>query len=232
MPQLGRLLSRHLDFPLLKGVRVPAAAAGSAADYEAVIWATPNLALLPGASAGLLPSNVVGIRSILLIPEAPLVGNATNYFTWAVRQWRAGSVINQVNTTGPTITAGTQTVLPASMAGIQVGSLLVIAGGTGATETVQVTAIGASGFTAVFANGHSGAYTITSSNLASVIYNAPGVTESTLVPHQLNPALVAPIKGGDVLTLQRVSNNVTGLASPAVTVLLDYLSVLNNVLLG
>lgn len=55
---------------------------------------------------------------------------------------------------GTTIAAGTRTVTPSSMAGIYQGRRLVI-GGT--TETVVVTSISATTFTATFANAHTSA---------------------------------------------------------------------------
>jgi hypothetical protein len=56
--------------------------------------------------------------------------------------------------TTPTIPSGLQTVAPASMAGIQVGSLLVIDPGSAIEETVVVTAASGNDFTATFTRPH------------------------------------------------------------------------------
>lgn len=237
MADFTKLLGRHIDIPQVLSQRIPAAAAGSAADYEMVLASIPDLTLLPGINKADLPNNRVGIRAIQLIPEANLTGSATHSFYWAFRQWRAGSVVQQVNTTCPNaITAGSNVVVaPASMQNISVGQLLSLSGGTGSAETVQVTAVvpGVS-FAATFANNHSGAYTIKSSNLFSINYNATGVTETAYTPHQLpdltnNIALIfSQILPGDVLTFQRVSSDSTGLASPAVGVMIEYGSIIGT----
>jgi hypothetical protein len=72
------------------------------------------------------------------------------------------SVTNAVNTTtSTTITAGAaRVVTPASMARIYVGQRLVIANGAATSESVTVTAVTATTFTADFANGYSGTTTI------------------------------------------------------------------------
>ncbi len=233
MAQLERLLARHQDIPLLESKRVPAGTAGTANDYEQTLLAIPDLTQLTGALKGVLPSNYIAIRSVILTPEANLTGSSSHSFLWAVRQWRAGAALNIINTTSATtISASSMAVTPASMAGIQVGTLLYISGGTGSAETVQVTAISGGTFTATFANSHSGAYTITSTYLVAVDYNGSGVTETAYTPHQLQPAIVQPVKGGDILTFQRLSSDSTGLASPAVTVTLEYVGIQNNTYLG
>ena len=229
-------MGRHVDIPQVIIHRLPAAAAGTGADYEIVLASIPDLSLLPGSNKGNLASNRIGIRAIQLIPEANLTGNATHSFYWALRQWRGGALVQQVSTTSATtITAGSMAVTPASMTNISVGQLLTLSGGTGATETVTVTSVvpGVS-FTATFVNGHSGAYLIQSANLASINYNATSVTETAYKPHQLpdptnNIAVISTaVLPGDVLTLQRVSSDATGLASPAVSVSLEYGSTFNN----
>lgn len=69
------------------------------------------------------------------------------------------TVTNMVNTTlGTTIAAGTRTVTPGSMNNIYVGQALIIGGSS--TERVLVTAVTATTFTAVFANGHNSADTV------------------------------------------------------------------------
>lgn len=233
MAELDEIVGRHADIPFVLSDRISSAAGGTAADYEVVLFALTDLGLIaPSSPKSTLPGNDIALKAVTLIPEANITGNATNNFYWAIRQWRGGSAINQVNTTAPAITAGAGVVVtPANPAGIQVGSLLFISGGTGASETVLVTAIGNGTFTANFANSHSGAFTITSTQLALVNYNAPAVTETAYVPHQLTP-LFSPILPGDVITLQRLSNNATGLASPSVGVMLEYSNVLYNRIRG
>ncbi len=90
---------------------------------------------------------------------------------------------DNVATTAPTtIVAGSGVVVtPASMANIRSGRWLNFNGGTGTAEDVQVLSITATTFTANFANGHSGAYVISSQRTvdigALVINNAgTGVT--------------------------------------------------------
>jgi hypothetical protein len=67
-----------------------------------------------------------------------------------------------VNTTSSTtITAGSGVIVtPAAMTNIFAGTQLRFSGGTGTAETVVVTAVTSTTFTATFANNHSGAYTI------------------------------------------------------------------------
>ena len=225
MAILARSLGRRRDWPQLESYTVAAGAAGSAADFEHSIFSLPNLAKgATSSTSGSLPINDMVLRSVALVPESTITGAATNFMSLCVRQYRAGVLVPTVNTTSATtISAGAATVTPASMANIQVNSLLVFSGGTGATETVVVTAITGTTFTATFANGHSGAYTIVCNNIASMTFNAVGVTAAAYTPAILlagtsaNGMTFVPnvlIQPGDVITIQRLSSNVTGLASP------------------
>jgi len=63
-------------------------------------------------------------------------------------------------TTTTTISAGSQVVTPASMANIYVGQRLIIDSGEATSESVVVTAVTSTTFTATFANGYSGTTTI------------------------------------------------------------------------
>lgn len=84
-------------------------------------------------------------------------------------------------TSGTTISAGSQTVTPVSMTGIVLGKYLTFSGGVGAAEVAQVTAVTPTTFTATFANGHSGAYHITSLSgtfLGTVVINKVGTTDT------------------------------------------------------
>ncbi len=217
--QIDRVLGQYRDVTIPPGILVPAAAAGTGTDFEHVAFALTQLAAASGA-AGEMPNNRLNVRSALLTFEAAITGAATNNFTLNLWQKRSGAIL--VNTTSATtISAGQNTVTPASMANIVVGSQLVFSGGTGATETVTVQSVTSTTFTAVFVNGHSGAYTITSAPLATVTY-ASGTNETALVPHQFNVLMNAAnaLAPGDVVTIQRVSAG-TGLASPNFTVTLD-----------
>jgi hypothetical protein len=222
MAIIEKVLGRRRDLPMWESINLNSSSAGGVGtDYEHTICFVPQLA--QGIASGLsgdLPSNAQNVRNVTLIFEAALTGVATNNFTINILQRRAGALL--VNTTSATtIIAGQNTVTPASMNNIVVGSLLVFSGGTGATETVTVSAVTPTTFTATFANGHSGAYTIVAAPLATITY-ASGVNETAFVPHQFNVPVSAAnvLKPGDCVTIQRVSNG-TGLASPALTVGVD-----------
>lgn len=92
---------------------------------------------------------------------------------------------NRVNTTTTTtISAGSQAVTPASMAGIRVGQRLVIDSGSTPSESVTVTAVTSTTFTATFANGYSGTTTIQ----AHVVYADEIVKDLVAFVNGLNPA--------------------------------------------
>jgi hypothetical protein len=229
---IGRNSGNRRDIPLTAGLAVPAAAAGSAADYEKPIWICPDLTKLASTGqAGTLPLNAMQARLVLWAVEAALTGVVTNNFTWSVRQLRGGNPL--VNTTSATAvaSAGVATVTPASMANIALGTPLLVDAGA-AQETVVPTAVTATTFTATFANTHSGTWAIVSAPLASVAYTSAGVTETAYVPRQIAALPGNTILPGDVLTFRRVSSNVTGLASPAVTVLLELDPVRNKLAIG
>ena len=223
MAQPDRTSGRHRDIPQLPTINQNASVAGGVAtDFEHVIYVAPNLTGgISAGESGDMPLNALNVRYAILIFEAALTGAATNNFTLNFIQRRGGNIL--VNTTAPTTVtgAGIFTITPASMANIQLNSRLVFSGGTGATETVVVTAVTPTTFTAAFANNHSGAYTITSAPLATITY-AAGVNEAAFVPHQftipMSPA--NQLNAGDVVTIQRISNG-TGLANPAFTAGLD-----------
>lgn len=224
MARMIKEIGRNRDLPQLEAVNVAAAAAGSAADFESILTVLPNLSQGSPAGTSLLggSNNRMTVRWLILAMSANLTGAATNNFTLQVNQYRAGAIL--VNTTSATtISAGANvTVTPASMANIFVGTQLIFSAGTGATETVTVLSVTGTTFNATFANGHSGAYTITSAPLMTITY-ASGVNEAKWVPHQF-AVPVNQVVGGDVLTIQRVSSNATGLASPAFLVELDWIS--------
>lgn len=215
------------DIPQIEAVTIAAASAGSAADFETMIGAVPDLTVGVPSGASFMgdQNNTMFIRNIQIVWGANLTGAATNNFTVNINQYRAGAVL--VNTTSSTtITAGVNTVTPASMAGLYNGQALTFSGGTGAAETVYIYNLTSTTFQALFANGHSGAYTIVSAPLASVTY-ASGTNDSKWVPRNFGPTTMTQkvnyIQRNDVLTFARVSSNSTGLASPVAIVQIDWI---------
>ena len=220
--KISKALRPNRDLPQLEVLALAAAAAGTGADFEHAVVALPNLAQgAPSGTAGMVAENTMTIRWLGLLFEATLTGAATNNFTVNILQRRAGAP--PVNTTSATtITAGTQTFTPASLAGFFVGAKVVFSGGTGATETVTIAAVNTSAgtATATFVNGHSGAYTIVSAPLATITYGS-GVNESQWVPHWFAASPGNYVLPGDVITVQRVSAG-TGLASPSFSVIVEW----------
>lgn len=113
-----------------------------------------------------------------------------------------GSCVSTTSAT--TITAGTQTVTPASMANITPGMLLNFANGTGTAEVVTVQLVTATTFTATFVNGHSGAYTITSLR---------GISLGTLVVGNAGSAVTLTLYNGSP-NLQPNPGTVIGVITP------------------
>lgn len=105
-------------------------------------------------------------------------------------------------TTGSTVSAGSQTITVASATNIFVGQSLTLWGGTNApAETVTISAMTTAGaLTVTPANTHSGTVTLTS------------VSANTL-----------EVREGDVLTFARLSNNSTGIATPAGLLQIDWI---------
>lgn len=221
MAQLNEFLGLHRDIPLGGTRYVANAAAGSAADYEHVLDILTDLTKLATAGqAGSLPLNPMTVRAIIWCTEATLTGQATNNFAWQVLQKRAGALLINTTTTTAVGAAGAATITPGSMANISVGTLLLVDAG-GSQETVTVSAVTSTTFTATFANTHSGTWAIVSPPLVSVTY-ASGTNDTALTPRQTTALVPNVILPGDILTFKRVSSNATGLASPAVTVKVDW----------
>ena len=201
MAQPDRASGRHRDIPQSPGINQNASVAGGAGtDFEHAIYITPDLTKgISSGEAGDMPINTLNVRYAIIAFEAALNGVITNNFTLNFMQRRGGNIL--VNTTSATtVVAGINTVTPASMANIQLNSFLVFSGGTGATETVVVTAVTPTTFTANFVNGHSGAYTIQSAPLATVTYST--TTSATTVVAGVNvvtPASMASIYVGSRL---------------------------------
>jgi hypothetical protein len=106
-------------------------------------------------------------------------------------------------TSSSTVASGSHAMTPASMLGIHVGdSLLVDTVASTVQETVVVTAVTNTTFTATFANAHSGS-------------NYPVVTALDVFGKPLlanGPR--CEIRPHDVITYNRVSNDTTGIATP------------------
>lgn len=98
------------------------------------------------------------------------------------------STVNRINTTlGTNIAAGTRTVTPASMARIFVGQRLFIdQGSTTVSESVVVTAITSTTFTAVFAFAHIVASTVT----AHIVYPDEIIDDCVTTLNALNATQV------------------------------------------
>jgi hypothetical protein len=219
--RIDEFLGLDRDLAFGPTLRLPSAAAGSAADYEGTLLVVPDLTKLASTGrAGALPLNALRARLAIWTVEATLTGAATNNFAWQILHKRAGALL--VNTNTPTAVAapGSVVITPASMANIFVGTALLV-DSAGNAETVIVAATTATTFTATFAQTHSSTWTIVSAPLAAVTY-ANGTNETAFVPRQTATQYTAnAIHPGDILTFKRVSSNATGLASPAVSVQLD-----------
>lgn len=215
MARFLKALGRNKDIPQLESYAGAAASAGTGSDFEHIIAVVPDLSVgATSGSVGDLPNNTMSIRNITLTFEAAITGAATNNCTFNVRQYRGGSIVATTTATTAVTGAGSATITPASMAGIFVGQTLAISGGTGTAENVVVTAVTSTTFSAIFANTHSGTYNIAQAPIATITFgngtNAAAYTPITLTA----PRTSNYCRGGDVITIQRVSNG-SGLASTA-----------------
>lgn len=120
----------------------------------------------------------------------------------AIKNFRmVTSQANRINTTTTTtISAGSQVVTPASMSGIYLGQRLFIDAGSSTSESVVVTAVTASTFTAIFVGSYSGTTTIH----AHAIY-----------ADQIIKAIVAQISS---LNSTQLSSSVALIESPGVDI--------------
>lgn len=183
---------------------------------------TVALASMTGVRPGLALLVDSGGSAELVYVQATTATTITAYFSKAHSGGAAATTalipfrpVNFVILAGASTTSstavgapGSATITPATMYGIRVGEQLAITGGTGTAEVVTVTAVTATTFTATFANTHSGTYNIATGGAAA---NAGSATQG---PVELLP--------GDVVAVQRISNNVTGLATPAGVVQLEW----------
>lgn len=113
--------------------------------------------------------------------------------------------------------AGSATVTLASGTNFATGlSSLTVWGGTGGvTEIAKITAVTNTTATATFALTHSGAYTIQSSALFDPATSATAQVAGSNTLYNNTPF---ELQGGDVVTVNRLSNNATGVATPLLLV--------------
>jgi len=220
--KMSKALRGNLDLQQIECYALPALSAGSAADVEHVIGYVTDLTQGgPSGAAGMQAYNGQQIRFFTAVWEATMTGQATHYFTLQFKQYRAGALLTNTTSSTTVSAAGSAQITVGSGAAVNcyVGQYLDISGGTGTAETVQVTAFDPVGnkITAVFANTHSGTYNVVSTPLAQRVYNSSSVTDAAWVPRQI-AALPNTLKPGDVITVKRLSNDATGLASVAATV--------------
>lgn len=222
------MMRPNRDLPQIEGINLNAqAGAGSGADYEHAIVALTNLRQgAASGTAGMQADNSMVIRWCMLTWEAALTGVATNNVTLNFLQRRGGSLLTSTTSSTAVAAAGSATITVGASGAVNcyVGQYLNISGGVGTAETVVVTAYNAAlnTITANFANTHSGTYNVVAAPLATITY-ASGTNDSAWISRQI-AALPNVIKPGDVVTLQRVSNG-TGLATPAVTVEVEWIEV-------
>jgi len=152
----------------------------------------PTIAFVSTSSTGgSIPAGSVVVVAVAAIgvdayfsPLSELVeftvpaGTNTNTVTFSV------AYQNNVSTTvSASVSPGTQTVTPASMANINVGTpLLIDDAHTGLEEVVTVTAITSSTFTATFVNSHAGPFNVTGDS--GIAFVASGSDELGLVSNQ------------------------------------------------
>jgi len=223
---LSYSLGRRRDWPQLEAASIPGAAAGSATDFEFAALTVPDLTqTTPAAStgsAGDLPINALKVRQIALAPNTTITGQATNFFTYFVYQKRNLAVSTTALTT---VTSGSTVITPVSMNNINVGTkLLVDTVASGVQETVTVTAVTGTTFTASFSNAHDAGgvtpYPIVNSPLASLLVSTASATSVTSGATVITPTSMSNIAVNSVLTFSGgtgASENVTVSAVTATT---------------
>jgi hypothetical protein len=128
---------------------------------------------------------------------------------------RVLALTKTTSTTAITPTGAAQAITLTSATGFGTSQTVYVWGGTGNTsETVLVTAVGDNSWTATFAAGHTGTWTLTSTanqigSVGDVVVPTPNSTYFDLIE-------------GDVVTFQRLSSTVTGLASPPGVLAIDW----------
>lgn len=222
MARFLRALGRNRDIPQLETYQGVAATAGTGSDFEHIIAVLTDLSTgAASGSVGDLPNNTMSIRNITLTFESAITGANTDTCTFYVRQYRSGSLLASTTASTAVTGAGSATITPASMAGIFVGQRLSISGGTGTAETVNVTAVTSTTFSAVFANAHSSTYNIVQAPLVTLAF-VSGTNAAAYTPISFSITRGSnTVRGGDVITIQRVSAG-AGLATTAYAASIDW----------
>ncbi|MDE3097497.1 MAG: hypothetical protein KGK07_16040 [Chloroflexota bacterium] len=188
--------------------------------------ATPFLLADALSAAGTTTGNAVGapgVATVLLAsPYGVHVGDALLVDTAANQEQVSVTALASVDTTSGTAVAapGSVVITPASMASIAVGTPLTIDGDAahGTAEVVNVTAVTATTFTATFANAHTTGFLVRSENFTATFAkthaSAVAVVAATGKGALAN-GFPFELQESDVLTLARVSSDLTGIATPA-----------------
>lgn len=181
----------------------------------------------PAAMAGILPGQLLAVDTSTSLEYVRVISTTSTTFNARFTKTHATNAtvvgvlpahngapfIPADATTGTTSTTtvapGAVTVTPASIFGIHVGDSLLV-DVNAAQETVLVTAVTDTTFTATFANSHSGTWAI-----------AAATSPATGAQKALGNGAPFELQEGDVVTVKRISNNVTGLATPNAVAQLD-----------
>ena len=158
-------------------------------------------------------SEVVYVEAVTLNTSITISPTKVFTSTYAVvpfsKDTFATAVTSTSAATAVTLTTGSTTD------NIFTGNVLYVWGGTGGTvDQFQVTAVSATNFTATPTYSHSGAYVINASGKTAVA-SSLGYAPSNNTTQLNEPYALIP---GDVLTVTRLSNNGTGVATPLLVV--------------
>lgn len=167
--------------------------------------ASQEIVVLTAATATSVSAVFTKAHSAGAALAASVLAFAPALFAPAWHGVAAGATIPAVGATG------SQTITPnavngnSGMLGIHVGDKITVTDGAN-TETVTVSAVTATTFTATFANTHGAGVAINTA--ASGLNQGISGTDQALI-------------GNDVLTLARISSNVTGVATQNISLTLD-----------
>jgi hypothetical protein len=197
------------------------------------VTAAPLLqTVTPAAMTGIVPGSRLGIGTVAssVFEIVTVVSTTSTTFTAYFNNNHASNATTQsllvpylpiplipaygpCNTTISSLSAGTSvTTTPATMYGIHVGDyLLVDTVASTVQETVQVQSVTATTFKATYANNHGSSAPIVTANTAVGVPRLANGPRFELLPH-------------DVLALGRVSNDTTGIATPALMAGIDWVS--------
>jgi hypothetical protein len=127
-----------------------------------------------------------------------------------------------VNTTvAAAIAVGTQTVTPASMTDIVIGTLLTVNNGLPDQETVPVTAVTGTTFTATFVNPHAGGATLLSSGFSGTVAPSTVGTILSETPLDLSMAGSVPAVTNPNVPISTIALNTGGITTGVNTVALS-----------